>query len=216
MKVQIFTFNAFSENTYVLYDDTKHCIIIDPGCYEAFEQEELTTFIESNKLIPAAIYNTHCHIDHVLGNAFLKRRYGIKLFIHEFDKPTLETVKIYSSNYGFHKYDPAIPDGYIKEGEDLKFGNTALKVLFVPGHAPGHVAFLNKEENVCIGGDVLFRRSVGRTDFPGCSHEALLKSIRNKLYVLPDKTVIYPGHGPSTTIEEEKEFNPFCNTREDY
>ncbi|HEX8549463.1 MAG TPA: MBL fold metallo-hydrolase [Cytophagaceae bacterium] len=213
MKIQTFTFNAFSENTFVLYDETKECIIIDPGCYDTFEQEELTSFIESNKLKPLGIYNTHCHVDHVLGNSFLKRKYGLKLFIHEFDKPTLETVKIYSTNYGFHKYEPASPDEYINEGDEVKFGHTTLNILFVPGHAPGHVAFLNKVENVCISGDVLFRRSVGRTDFPGCSHEALLNSIRTKLYVLPDQTVIYPGHGPTTTILEEKEYNPFCNTK---
>ena len=211
MEVQIFTFNAFSENTILLFDETKECIVIDPGCYENHEQQELISFIDNHKLIPKAIYNTHCHIDHVLGNAFLKKKYGLKLYIHEFDKPTLETVKIYSSNYGFHNYEPTSPDGFLLEGDFVKFGHTTLNTLFVPGHAPGHIAFYDKEGNICISGDVLFKRSVGRTDFPGCSHEVLLKSIRTKLYTLPDETIIYPGHGPTTTIQEEKRFNPFCS-----
>jgi hydroxyacylglutathione hydrolase len=210
IKVQIFTFNAFQENTYLLHDETRECVIIDPGCYEKEEKEELTSFIEINNLKVVALINTHCHIDHVLGNAFVKEYYKVKLGLHKIEDFTLRAVKSYASNYGFSQYHEAFPDYFLEEGDKVKFGNSELDILFVPGHAPGHIAFYNKKENICIGGDVLFSGSIGRTDLPGGDFDTLIRSIHNKIFPLGDKMVIYPGHGPNTTIEKEKLHNPYC------
>lgn len=210
IKINSFTFNAFQENTYLISDETKECIIVDPGCYDKSEKEEIDNFIIDNNLSLKAIYNTHCHVDHILGNYYLKEKYKVKLLIHKKDLEILKSVKTYAPVYGFHNYHEAEPDEYISENETIKFGNSELKILFVPGHAPGHMAFYNIEQKICVSGDVLFHRSIGRTDFPGCSFEALINSIHTKLFSLPDDTIVFPGHGPTTTIGEEKKFNPFC------
>jgi hydroxyacylglutathione hydrolase len=213
IKVDIFTFNPFQENTYILHDETRECVIIDPGCYEREEQEELTTFIEINKLKVVELLNTHCHIDHVLGNYFVKEKYKVGLSIHKIDEATLKAVKTYSSNYGFANYTEASADKYIDEGDQIRFGNTTLDILFVPGHAPGHIAFYNSKENICIGGDVLFAGSIGRTDLPGGNFETLIKSIQDKIFSLGEAMVLYPGHGPETTVGREMRSNPYCALR---
>lgn len=210
IKIDSFTFNAFQENTYLLSDDTKECILVDPGCYDRSEKEEIDNFIIDNNLSLKAIYNTHCHVDHILGNYYLKEKYKVKLIIHKKDYEILKSVKAYAPVYGFQNYQEAEPDEYISENDIIKFGNSELKIFFVPGHAPGHIAFYNLEQRICVSGDVLFNRSIGRTDFPGCSFEALIDSIHTKLFSLPDDTIVFPGHGPTTTIGEEKKFNPFC------
>ena len=210
LQVQSFVFNPFQENTYVLYDETKACVIIDPGCYESYEKEELASFIEGNQLNVSLLLNTHCHVDHVLGNAFVKDKYKVKFFIHANDEPVLKAVKAYAPNYGFNLYHEALPDGYLTEGEFVSFGNQRMKILFVPGHAPGHVAFYHEESKTLIGGDVLFLNSIGRTDLPGGNFNTLISSIHNKLFTLPDDVVVYPGHGPQTSIGFEKKTNPFC------
>ena len=209
IQIQSFQFNAFGENTYVLYDETKDAVVIDPGCYEASEREELDTFIENNGLNIKKLLNTHCHIDHVLGNLHVSHKYGVDLWIHELDLPLLSGVKIRAQQFGFPMYQEKDADQFFKEGDIISFGNSNLEVIFTPGHAPGHVVFLNKKENICIGGDVLFKQSIGRTDLPGGNHEELLSSIRNKLFVLDDNMTVYPGHGPTTTIGYEKVHNPF-------
>lgn len=209
IKVAVFTFNAFQENTYVLFDETKECVIIDPGCYEEAERIELQSFIEENDLTVVKLLNTHCHIDHVLGNLFVKEKYGVKLYIHKEDEATLGSVINYASMYGFPLYQEATADEYLKEGDVVIFGNSKLDVLFTPGHAPGHIVFVNKEQKFCINGDVLFQRSIGRTDLPGGDHETLIQSIQEKMFTLNDDIVVFTGHGPSTTIGEEKRENPF-------
>lgn len=209
VQVQAFAFNPFSENTYLLYDDTREAIIIDPGCYDRSELNELTSYIERNDLKPVQIVNTHAHIDHVLGIAALKRKYGIPFALHPLDEPVLKAVKTYASNYGFSSFDEPDIDRYLSEGDTVGFGNTQLKVIFVPGHAPGHVAFVCDEEHFVIGGDVLFRMSIGRTDLPGGDHSTLLTSIRTKLFTLPDDYTVYAGHMEPTTIGFEKKNNPF-------
>src|SRR5262245_55549320 len=141
LHVKTFVFNPFQENTYVLYDETKTCVIIDPGCFEADEKEALTSFIAGNNLQIAMLLNTHCHIDHVLGNSFVKEKYKVKLYIHQKDEVVLRSVSSYASNYGFHQYHPAEPDAYLEEGNAITFGNQTLEIIFVPGHSPGHVAF---------------------------------------------------------------------------
>lgn len=210
MRIQIFTFNPFQENTYVLYDDSKEAVIIDPGCYEKEERDELLSFIEHEQLRVVKLLNTHCHVDHVLGNNFIKEYFKVPFLIHPKDEATLRAVKVYAPGYGFVKYEEALPDEWLEEGKDISFGSTRLKVLFTPGHAPGHVVFYNEEQKVCIGGDVLFHRSVGRTDLPGGDHDTLIKSVHDKLFILPDDVRVFPGHGPDTTIGEEKKLNPFC------
>lgn len=209
MTVSSFTFNAFSENTYVLHDNTNECVIIDPGCYDKQEQDTLRNFITEKNLKVVALLNTHCHIDHVFGNKFVQETYQVPFLIHELDLPTLNAVPAYAPSYGFPMYYPASPSDYLKEGGTVSFGNTVLDILFTPGHAPGHVVFYNRETQVCIGGDVLFQRSIGRTDLPGGDFEILIQSIRAKLFTLPDAVQVFPGHGPSTTIGEEKQLNPF-------
>jgi len=210
LRLEVFTFNPFQENTYLLYDETGECVIIDPGCYDTHEQFDLKDFIETNALRVTALWNTHCHIDHVLGNAFVKHQYGVKLYIHAKDEPVLRAVPTYASNYGFVKYEPTEPDGYFEEGQEVSVGNEKLKVIFTPGHAPGHIVFYHPESKIIIGGDVLFYNSIGRTDLPGGDHDTLIESIHQKLFTLPDDVTVYPGHGPETTIGHEKRTNPFC------
>jgi glyoxylase-like metal-dependent hydrolase (beta-lactamase superfamily II) len=209
IQIQTFTFNALQENTYVLYDHTGECVIIDPGCYDKSEKQELQEFIQTNKLQVKYLLNTHCHIDHVLGNAFVKHTYKVDLYIHRADEEVLRAVESYAPAYGFAKYEPTLPDHFLEEGDIVKFGNSSVAVLFVPGHAPGHIAFYSKEDKFCIGGDVLFQSSIGRTDLPGGDFNTLIKSIRTKLFSLGDDVVVYPGHGATTTIGMEKKYNPF-------
>jgi glyoxylase-like metal-dependent hydrolase (beta-lactamase superfamily II) len=210
IQIKQFNFNPFIENTFVLFDETKEAVIIDPGCYEDHEQKELVKFIESKELKVQLLLNTHGHIDHVLGNSFVKRQFGVELSIGEHDIETLKSVEAYASNYGFQQYEPATADSFLQEGDVVQFGNTELKVWFTPGHARGHIVFVNEDQNICIGGDVLFQGSIGRTDLPGGDFDTLIKSIHTKLFQFKDEMTVYPGHGDPTTIGEEKKNNPFC------
>ncbi|MCX8490121.1 MAG: MBL fold metallo-hydrolase [Cyclobacteriaceae bacterium] len=210
MTIQSFVFNPFSENTYVASDETKEAVIIDPGCYEPTEQAELDRFIISKGLTVKFVLNTHCHIDHVLGNFHCKAKYKVPLLLHKQDEKVLLAVQSYASNYGFAGYQPTLPDRFLEENEPFAFGNTKWKVLFLPGHSPGHIAFYDEPEKTIFSGDVLFKRSIGRTDLLGGNFDVLLKSIQQKLFLLPDDVVVYSGHGPTTTIGEEKKSNPFC------
>lgn len=209
LHIATFTFNPFQENTYLLYDDSGEAALVDPGCYEAHEKKELKEFIQENKLQVKQLLNTHCHIDHVLGNAWAMREFGIPLLIHQDDLPVLKSVESYASNYGFPAYEGSEPSGFLEEGEFISVGKEKLKVLFVPGHAPGHVVFYHSDSKQLIAGDTLFRGSIGRTDLPGGNHELLLQKIKSELFNLPDQTVVFPGHGPETNIGFEKVHNPF-------
>ena len=209
MIVTSFTFNAFAENTYVLHDETKACLVVDPGCYDQREQQILADFIKAQDLQVTQLVNTHCHIDHVLGNKFVSDTYQTGLAIHEADLATLRAQVVFAPRYGITRYEELLPTQYLTEGQPLRFGNTELQILFTPGHAPGHVVFYHESSGQLISGDVLFQRSIGRTDLPGGNYETLIKSIKTKLFSLPDATIVYPGHGPSTTLGEEKKFNPF-------
>ena len=210
LQVKKFVFNPLMENTYVLFDETNACVIIDPGCVEKDEESELTEFIESNNLSVKQLINTHCHIDHVLGNAYVKRKFGVPLLIHPIEEPMLRAVKSYASNYGFFQYQDSTPDSFLQEGDQLTVGNQKLEVLFVPGHSPGHIAFYHPTSKVLIGGDVLFENSIGRTDLPGGNYDTLIKSIHQKFFTLPDDVTVYCGHGSETSIGFEKRTNPFC------
>jgi len=209
IKVNSFQFNPFQENTYILHDETREAIIIDAGCYEKEEEEELASFIEINNLDVIKLINTHSHVDHVLGCNFVKEHYKVQLGIHILDEPTLRSVKVYAPAYGFVHYQEATADYFIEEGQKLKFGNSELEVLFVPGHAPGHIAFVNREQKICISGDVLFYKSIGRTDLPGGNLNTLMKSIKEKIFPLGNDMLVYPGHGPNTTVGFEIKNNPY-------
>lgn len=208
--VSAFTFNAIQENTYVLYDETKECVIIDAGCYSKQEQQALAKFIASQDLKVTKLVNTHCHVDHVLGNSFVKETYKVKSYMHKTEEAVLRAVPLYAPMYGFNAYHPAEADVFIDKNDKLEFGNSSLDILFVPGHSVGHLAFYSAKDKFCISGDVLFYGSIGRTDLPGGNHQQLLSSIQNVMYKLPDDTTIYSGHGQPTSIGREKKHNPFC------
>lgn len=205
-----FTFNPFQENTYVLYDDTKSCIIIDPGCYTAEEKQELKGFIEEKELKPVRLINTHCHLDHIFGNKFVADTYGLELEIHEGEVPVLEAVPMACQVYGLPLPEPSpTPTHFIEAGDVIEFGNTRLKTLFTPGHSPASISFYCAESKFVIAGDVLFYGSIGRTDLPGGNLGTLIQSIKTELFPLGDDVVVYSGHGPDTNIGFEKANNPF-------
>ncbi len=203
--IDIFAFNQFQENTYVVSDEQKNCVIIDPGCYTSEEEEAITSFIIENNLKPLALLNTHAHIDHVLGNSYIQNKFNLDYYLHSEDLVTLNSVSNYAHMYGFpgYKVSPQ-PNKTLKNGDKLVFGEIEFDVLFTPGHAPGHVVFYNKENKFVINGDVLFKGSYGRVDLPGGSMEVLKKTIRDVMFELPDETVVHCGHGPATTIGKEK------------
>ncbi len=209
MKIHKFTFNPLQENTLIVTDDEKNCVIIDPGCYFQEEKEVLREFINSNGLVVKALLNTHAHLDHIMGNAFIKRTYDVDLYLHEADVITLNMGGQSSRLYGLDQFETSPqPDQFLKEGDRLEFGGIVFDVIFGPGHAPGHVAFYNKTEGVLINGDILFKGSYGRVDLPGGDFQTLKDTIQKKLFQLPEETLVYTGHGPETTIGAEKTSNP--------
>lgn len=206
---QSFTFNPFQENTWLVWNDQRDCLIIDPGCYSPQEKEVLRSFIEKNELNPVRLLNTHCHIDHVLGNPFVSSQYGLTPEIHSLDKPLLEAVENYGKMWGINSEVQPEPICSLDSLEPIQLGDEELQVIFTPGHAPGEVCFYSKEHQFVIAGDVLFRESIGRTDLPGGNHAQLIETIRTKLFSLDDQVQVHCGHGPSTTIGHERRFNPF-------
>ena len=210
MKIKTFTFNQFQENTFVISDNTSDCIIIDPGCYLQEEKNELENYIIENKLKPIYLINTHCHIDHILGNNFISKRWGLDLTANKKDLDLLKNSQEIAKMYGFVNFEPSpLPKKFLDEGDIIKFGNSELNILFTPGHAPGHISLYSKKYDFILSGDVLFKHSIGRTDLPGGDFNVLINSIKNKLFTLNNETIVYCGHGPSTTIGEEKKHNPF-------
>jgi glyoxylase-like metal-dependent hydrolase (beta-lactamase superfamily II) len=211
IKVHYFTFNPFQENTYILFDETKECIIIDPGCGDGNERKALEHYINQEKLKPVKLINTHCHIDHVLGNKWVAEKYGIDLYMHEEDLKNLKATVAYASVFGMQCDESPEPKVYLNEGDIVTFGDSVLDVLFTPGHSPGSISLYAKNEGFVVAGDVLFRESIGRTDLPGGNMNTLLEAIKTKLFTLPDETIILSGHGEQTTIAHEKRHNPFLN-----
>ena len=207
--VQSFNNNPYQENTYIVYDETRECAIIDPGMYTAEEQNAVVNFIKDNHLKPVLLLNTHCHIDHVLGNKFVFDQYKLKPKFHNGELPVLEAVIAYAPMMGI-RYEPSpLPEEYLPETGTVKFGNTYLTLIFAPGHSPAHLCFYDEHDNILIGGDVLFKSSIGRTDLPGGNFKQLVDNIEQKLFTLPDDCTVYPGHGTETTIGYEKQTNPF-------
>ena len=210
MKIKSFTFNVFQENTYVIYDDTQECIIIDPGCYEEEEKNILKEFIKHKKLKPVKLINTHCHIDHILGNQFVCQNWSLELSVNKKDIPLLESSESIANMYGFKKYEESpSPKNFLEDKDILRFGINEFKILFTPGHSPGHICLYSEKHNLIIAGDVIFRNSIGRTDLPGGDHNTLINSINKKILPLPNTTKIYCGHGPYTDVGSERKNNPF-------
>ena len=207
--IAVFCFNPFQENTYVISHKNKDCWIIDPGCYTLQEQKILIHYIEQNGLKPVRLLNTHCHLDHIYGNKFIADEYLLELGIHEKEIPVLHAAPIGARMFGTKIPETCEPGYFIKEADQLKLYDIVFDILFTPGHSPGSICFLCSEEKYAIVGDVLFHGSIGRTDLPGGDYNTLIKSIKTKLMVLEDATEIYNGHGPDTTIGEERKNNIF-------
>lgn len=210
MKIKKFEFNNFPVNSYLLYDETGEAALIDCGCMYLEEEEELSRFITENKLKLTHLLCTHLHLDHVMGNGYVTSKYGLSPEAHPGDVEGLPAIEQQASLFGIQLKRPPVPvTNYLQEGDAIRFGNTALSVIHVPGHSPGSVVFYNNQNKAAISGDVLFYGSVGRTDLWGGNQKELIGGIKNKLLTLPDETVIYPGHGPETTVGFERMNNPF-------
>lgn len=212
MNIKTFEFNPLGVNTYVLSDETKECVVIDPAPFYADEKELLLNYLIDNGFKVKHLLNTHLHFDHIFGINMLASQFGLSVQCHPDDLYLLEDIsgqmQIFGLPGGNADFKPEI-GGYLHEGDIITFGNQSLKVLHTPGHSPGSVVFYHEAEGCVFGGDLLFYAGVGRTDLPGGSYEDLLKSIETKMFTLPDSTVVYSGHGPATTIGLEKKNNPF-------
>lgn len=213
LKLEQFIFNPFSENTYVVYDnDTKECVIIDPGCGTPAEENQLFGFIDSQRLKPSLIINTHGHVDHILGNNAVKKRYQIEAAAHPDTNDDITQAKRQAVWLGFRPQGNVnidLPDRNLKDNETIKVGDSTLEVICTPGHARGSVSLYAEMEGWVFTGDALFSRSIGRTDLPGGNYETLRNSIRERLFHLPDDTTVFSGHGESTTIFDEQRYNMF-------
>jgi glyoxylase-like metal-dependent hydrolase (beta-lactamase superfamily II) len=210
LKVKKFTFNPFSENTYVVTDVLNNSVIIDPGCYYKAEQNELDNYILKNNLKLKSILHTHSHLDHMFGTAYLADKYNLDLWICKEDLVTYLSFEKVCEVYGIPiTFSPNPTPKFFDLKQLIHIDGIKFEILFVPGHSPGHVAFYNQENNFLINGDCLFENSIGRTDLPGGNHQQLLDSIKNEIFQLPDETLVYCGHGNSTTIKAEKSSNPF-------
>jgi len=210
ISIKKFVFSPFQENTYIVYNQHKNAIVVDPGCYEKQEKEALKSFIESEGLTVKKLVNAHCHLDHVFGNRFVCETFKVLPEYHKLDEPTMKMAPISASMYGIPGFEESPKcEEYLVENTVLSLDEDEFELRFCPGHAPGHLVLVNHEQKLLIGGDVLFRASIGRTDLPGGNHQTLINSIKNQLFTLSDDFLVYSGHGPETTIGFEKENNPF-------
>ncbi len=209
IQIECFTFNTFGVNTYVLYDETLEAVIVDAACYEPFEKQGLADFIQDSRLKIVRNTNTHSHIDHILGNQFILDKYGISPEYHKAGHPFVTEAKEIGLNFGYTLDAVPWATAYINDNDEIRFGHSVIKVLYTPGHADGSVCFYSEADGFVITGDVLFRDTIGRTDLPSGDLEKLMESIKTRLFTLPENTVVYPGHGPETTIGYEMANNPF-------
>jgi len=203
------TFNGFQENTYILGNEAGQAVVIDPGMSDASECEEFDGFLRKHNLTLAACWLTHAHIDHVLGLGHIFETYNLQPRVHPGEKVVYEANPQVAAMYGMLLRELPQPVYDLKEGDAISFGELSLKLLLAPGHSPASVCFYCESEGFLVGGDVLFRDSIGRTDLPGGDHATLLNSIREQVYTLPKATVVWPGHGPETTVAYERVNNPF-------
>jgi glyoxylase-like metal-dependent hydrolase (beta-lactamase superfamily II) len=208
MNIKKLVFNPLQENTYVVYDDTKECVIIDPGCQKPQEKDVLKRFISDNGLKPKLLLNTHCHFDHIFGNNFVCDEYEIESWAAEGELANIKRFTASASMFGGSNEQPKTPAHFLENGQVIKFGNSELKVINTPGHSPGSVCFYSETGRFLIAGDTLFAGSIGRTDLPGGSYNEIKTSLKT-LISLPADTKVYCGHGPDTAIGREKDYNPF-------
>jgi glyoxylase-like metal-dependent hydrolase (beta-lactamase superfamily II) len=209
MEIFKFVFSPIEVNTYILADQSGDCAIIDCGCYNTNESEELAGFIKNKNLNPVLLLNTHCHLDHIFGNKFVLDRYNLKTFSSEYDEMNRKNSVQHAMLFGLNMDDPPEPAGFITDNQVITFGTTELVALHVPGHTSGSLAFYSEKNSCVFTGDALFAGSIGRTDLPGGDYDTLIDSIKRKLFILPPSTVVYPGHGNETTIEREMKSNPY-------
>ena len=209
ISVRRYVFNAIEVNTYLLYDESGECVIIDAGCMGKNEEQELTVYIEKKNLKPVLLLNTHTHVDHIAGNKFVSKKYNIPLSIHKDGLQFIHAAKMYATALNFDIGDTIEPSSFINDSDTVKFGQSELKVIYTPGHADGSVCFYSEKDKFVIVGDVLFNGSIGRTDFPTGNLDMLISNIKNKLLTLPEDTVVFSGHGGRTTIGHEKTTNSF-------
>jgi len=209
MNIYKLVFSPIEVNTYILVDESRDCAIIDCGCYDRQESDRLDDLIKNKKIKPVLLLNTHCHLDHIFGNRFVLERYNLKPFSNEYDEMNRKDAVQHAMLFGLSMDNPPEPAGFLTDNQKITFGSTELLALHVPGHTSGSLAFYSKENDCVFTGDALFAGSIGRTDLPGGDYDTLIKSITNKLFVLPPETVVYPGHGNETTIEKEMKSNPF-------
>ena len=209
LTVQFFTFNAFQENTYIIYAANGEAIIVDPGCSSTTENNALLHFVTQHNLKVVQLINTHCHLDHILGNQLIASTYGLELFLHPNEEQMLILSPQAAKMYGVQLNAYKGPLHFLSGGDVVKLGEDELKVLDAPGHSPGSICLYSQAGGFIIAGDVLFRESIGRTDLPGGNHKVLIESIQTQLFTLPDNVVVFSGHGTSTTIGHEKQYNPF-------
>lgn len=207
--VQKFIVNPLRENTYLLFDETGECVVVDAGFFYDEELEEVAGFIDTNNLKPVKLINTHCHFDHLMGVEFMRKKYELRFSCHPDDSFLIERASRQAAMFGFEIPDVSHADDSLYEGDFITFGNSGLSVIHVPGHSPGHVVFYSESDKFLLAGDVLFYGSIGRTDLPGGNYSELIDNITRKLLVLPPDTKVYSGHGPETTIGFEKTSNPF-------
>ncbi|MEO8569712.1 MAG: MBL fold metallo-hydrolase [Ginsengibacter sp.] len=209
LQIQVLTFNPVQENTYLLFNEKNECIIIDPGCYYDNEKEALTVAIGQNNLRPKMLLNTHCHLDHVFGNKFIAEKYNLTLHLHKAEEQLLKMAPASGLMFNLPFDNYAGEFIFLNEGDIITLGADKLEVIHAPGHSPGSICFYCKEQKFIISGDVLFNMGIGRTDLPGGSHEQLISSIKDKLFLLPDDVTVYNGHGIETSIGYERKNNPF-------
>lgn len=207
--IRLFSFNPFQENTFVVHDETLECVIIDPGCYTEREKEDLAEYIAANNLRPVYLLNTHCHVDHILGNAFVAEKYGLVACCHRSDFPLLQGADDQGMLFGLRITRPPSAVQFLSDGDVVRFGHTTLRIIHLPGHSEGSIAFFFPDDHCVFAGDVLFLGGIGRTDLPGGNYRVLIGNIMEKLFPLGDDIIVYPGHGPETTTGYERLNNPF-------
>jgi len=209
ISTKLFIFNELGENSFVLSDESRQCILVDPGCNSFAQQDDLTRYLQDNRLTPENIVLTHGHFDHLAGLAWAKTVFSCPVIMHHDDLFLMNNAAQQAAMFGFSLDTPPVPDRFVREGDEIAFGNSLLSVIHVPGHSPGSICLYSENDALLVCGDVLFSGSIGRTDLFGGNHSQLIRGIREKLMVLPRETVVWPGHGPYTTIGAEYDTNPF-------
>jgi len=211
IQIEKLVVNPFMLNTLLLYDESSECVVIDPGFSNQNERMRFKNFIAQAGLKPVKLINTHCHVDHILGNKFINNEFGLPLIAHVNETSNLQIADATASIYGLPKPDSPSIGIFLSDGDIIEFGHSKLKVLFTPGHTAGGISLYSEQDKIVIVGDLLFQGSIGRTDFPGGNYDTLIASVNDKIFTLPDDVKVFSGHGNETTVGYERQFNPFFN-----